>query len=77
MAEETLGTRGDEQNAASKDPTDWVSGGEPATAAQRIYLDTLAREAGEELSPDLTKAEAPVEIERLQSVAGRGGEASQ
>lgn len=36
------------------------------TAAQRRYLDTLAREAGEELPATLTKAEASEHIERLQ-----------
>jgi hypothetical protein len=34
MTDETLGVRGDSGNAASKDPSDWVSGDEPATAAQ-------------------------------------------
>jgi hypothetical protein len=42
------------------------------TGAQRSYLDTLAREAGERLSPDLTKAEASEHIERLQTKTGRG-----
>lgn len=55
-----------------KDPESWVTGDEPMTGAQRSYLDTLAREAGEQLSPDLTKAEASVHIDRLQSRTGRG-----
>mgnify|MGYP002649864050 FL=1 len=42
------------------------------TGAQRSYLDTLAREAGETLSADLTKAEASAEIDRLQQKSGRG-----
>jgi hypothetical protein len=42
------------------------------TAPQRSYLDTLAREAGEELSADMTKAEASEQIERLQEKTGRG-----
>ncbi|MEJ3404751.1 DUF3072 domain-containing protein [Rathayibacter sp. YIM 133350] len=71
-AGETLGARGDDSNAASKDPADWVTGDEPMTAAQRSYLDTLAREAGEQLPADLTKAQASVEIERLQEATGRG-----
>ena len=41
------------------------------TAPQRSYLDTLAREAGEEISADLTKAEASEHIERLQEKTGR------
>ena len=58
--------------AAQKDPEDWVTGDEPMTGAQRSYLDTLAREAGEQLSPDLTKAEASEHIDRLQDKTGRG-----
>ncbi|MET0695196.1 MAG: DUF3072 domain-containing protein, partial [Propionibacteriaceae bacterium] len=50
-----------------KDPSDWVSGDDPMTEAQRSYLDTLARQAGEELPADLNKAEASEHIERLRS----------
>ena len=59
-------------SGTEKDPDDWVTGDEPMTGAQRSYLDTLAREAGERLSPDLTKAEASEHIERLQGRTGRG-----
>jgi len=55
-----------------KDPEHWVTGDEPMTGAQRSYLDTLAREAGEQLSPDLSKAEASEHIDRLQEKTGRG-----
>jgi hypothetical protein len=56
-------------------PTDqWVTGGEPMTGPQQSYLSTLAQEAGEEVSDDLTKAEASAEIDRLQHVTGRGVE---
>jgi hypothetical protein len=65
-------TGGDDGNTTEKDPQDWVSGDEPMTGAQRSYLDTLAREAGETLSGDLTKAEASQHIDRLQSSTGRG-----
>ena len=41
------------------------------TGAQRSYLDTLAREAGEELPADLTKAEASEHIDRLQGSSDR------
>lgn len=71
-ASETLGGRVDPTSSASKDPSDWVTGDEPITGAQRSYLDTLAREAGEEISADLTKAEASEHIERLQEATGRG-----
>ncbi len=56
---------------AEKDPADWVTGDEPMTGAQASYLDTLAREAGEEISADLTKAEASEHIDRLQEKSGR------
>lgn len=66
------GTSPDPENPASKDPSDWVTGDEPMTGPQRSYLDTLAREAGEELPADLTKAEASEHIDRLQQSTGRG-----
>ena len=59
-------------SAAAKDPEDWVTGDEPMTAAQRSDLDTLAREAGAQLDPDMSKAEASEHIERLQKKTGRG-----
>jgi Protein of unknown function (DUF3072) len=71
-SDDMLGSRGDRDDAASKDPSDWVTGDEPMTSAQRSYLDTLAREAGEEIPGDLTKAQASAEIERLQRLTGRG-----
>lgn len=60
------------------DPHDWKTGDEPMTAAQRSYLETLTREAGEDLHPDvrLTKAEAALRIEELQARTGRGGSAN-
>lgn len=62
----------DPENPASKDPSDWVTGDEPMTGPQRSYLDTLARQAGEELPADLTKAQASEHIDRLQQSTGRG-----
>jgi len=70
---EMLGSRGDDTSTtASKDPSEWVTGNEPITGAQKSYLDTLAREAGEEIPADITKAEASENIERLQEKTGRG-----
>ncbi|HSU01177.1 MAG TPA: DUF3072 domain-containing protein [Nocardioides sp.] len=63
--QETLG--GPQGDSTRKDPDEWVTGDEPMTGAQRSYLDTLAREAGEELPGDLTKAQASEHIDRLQS----------
>jgi Protein of unknown function (DUF3072) len=57
---------------AEKDPSDWVTGDEPLTGPQRSYLETLAREAGEDVPENLTKAEASELIERLQEKTGRG-----
>lgn len=72
--EETLGAVREGDNTAEKDPSDWVTGDEPMTAPQRSYLDTLAREAGEEIPADLTKAEASEQIDRLQNETGRSTE---
>ena len=55
-----------------KDPQDWVTGDEPMTGPQGSYLSTLAREAGEDVPDDLTKAQASELIEELQSRTGRG-----
>ena len=68
---ETLGGAGG--SGTEKDPGDWVTGDEPMTAAQRGYLDTLAREAAEELPADLTKAQASEQIDRLQDASDRVG----
>ena len=70
---ETLGadTPG-EASTTVKDPSEWVTGDEPMTGAQRSYLDTLAREAGEQLPADLNKAQASEHIDRLQEKTGRG-----
>ncbi|MBW4040674.1 MAG: DUF3072 domain-containing protein [Acidobacteria bacterium] len=62
---------GPEKNTTEKDPSTWVTGDEPATGAQKSYIDTLARDAGERISADLTKAEASEQIERLQAKTGR------
>jgi hypothetical protein len=66
------GTRPDPASSASKDPSEWVTGDEPITGAQASYLDTLAREANEEIPADITKAEASEQIDRLQAKTGRG-----
>jgi len=69
----------DTQNARNsqilRDPAEWKTGDEPMTAAQRSYLETLAREAGEPVDSNitLTKAEAAMRIEELQKKTGRGG----
>ena len=62
----------DSGRPAEKDPDQWVTGDEPMTGAQESYLHTLASEAGEQLEPDLTKAEASKRIDELQDKTGRG-----
>jgi hypothetical protein len=49
-----------------KDPADWVTGDEPATGAQKSYLETLTRGTGDEVPEDLTKAEASQRIDELK-----------
>ncbi len=71
--EGTIGAKADTENPAlEKDPSDWVSGDDPITPSQKSYLDTLARQAGEELPADMSKAEASQHIERLRAETGKG-----
>jgi Protein of unknown function (DUF3072) len=52
-----------------RDPDHWKAGDdEPMTAAQKSYLATLSREAGEDFDEDeiLSKAEAALLIEELE-----------
>jgi hypothetical protein len=71
MTDETTQERAQESNTI-KDPDQWTTGDEEMTGAQRSYLHTLAEEAGEEVSDDLTKAEASKRIDDLQEKTGRG-----
>jgi hypothetical protein len=70
--DETEMLGGPQGSSTKKDPNEWVTGDEPATGAQKSYLDTLAREAGEEIPASITKAEASEHIDRLQEKTGRG-----
>jgi len=67
-------TSTDPTKAPPRDPHEWKSGDEPMTSAQRAYLETLMREAGEDVPDDLnlTKAEAAVQIDEFQRRTGRG-----
>lgn len=67
-----MSDRNDSNQAAQKDPDDWVTGDESMTAPQASYLKTLAQEAGEEFDPELSKAEASKKIDELQHETGRG-----
>ena len=57
--------------AAAKDPDNWTTGDEPATAAQRSYLETLATETGAQVPEDLTKADASKLIDDLRGQSPR------
>ena len=65
-------TQGDPNSNRIKDPDDWTTGDQPMTGAQESYLNTLAAEAGEEVEPELSKAEASKRIDDLQEKTGRG-----
>lgn len=54
-----------------KDPEDWATGDEPATAAQRSYLETLSRDTHEDVPEDLTKADASKLIDQLRDESPR------
>jgi hypothetical protein len=54
-----------------KDPSDWATGDEPATQAQRSYLETLANDTGAEVPTDLTKARASELIDELRGQSPR------
>ena len=61
----------DDSTALQKDPDDWKTGDEPMTPAQRSYLETLARDSGETIDEDLTKAEASKRIDELRERSPR------
>ena len=65
---EMLGATGEagDDSALEKDPEEWVRGDDPMTESQTSYLDTLAKQAGETVPADLTKAEASEHIDRLK-----------
>ena len=67
-------TSEDRNDTTLQHPEQWKTGDEPATTAQRSYLETLTREANEEWDPDQswTKSAAAVRIEELQKKTGRG-----
>ncbi len=60
-------------DSPQKDPDNWVTGDEPATAAQLSYLQTLAQDSGTEVPGDLTKSDASRLIDELQAQSPRLG----
>ena len=67
----TEDTRTKSDAGLQRDPDEWKTGDEPMTAAQRSYLETLAREAGEEFDESLSKAEASKRIDELRQRSPR------
>jgi hypothetical protein len=61
----------DPQAGLQKEPDEWKTADEPMTAAQRSYLETLARDVGESFEEELTKAEASKRIEELRERSPR------
>ena len=58
-------------DAAAKDPEEWVTGDEPAPASQLSYLHTLAQDSGTEVPDQLSKADASKMIDDLQGKSPR------
>ena len=67
----TQNSSGTPESSDVPDPSTWRTGDEPPTQRQRAYLETLAKEAGEELPDDLTKAQASDKIDELRQETGR------
>lgn len=67
MSESNVNTGQAGDPTAEKDPADWVTGDEPATGAQKSYLETLARQSDEDVPEELTKAEASQKIDELKN----------
>ncbi len=62
--------RAGDQPGLAKEPEEWTSGDDPMTPAQASYLETLARQAGEEVPEGLTKAQASEKIDELHPQTG-------
>ena len=60
----------DTDNGTIKDPAEWTTADEPMTGAQESYVHTLARQAGEEVPDEMTKAEASMKIDELREKTG-------
>ena len=72
MSDATSDNPQNSQGQAPEKPVyQWATGDEPATGPQLSYLSTLAREAGEQVPDDLTKAQASELIDRLQQRSPR------
>ena len=61
-------TNDTDQPGLQRDPSEWKTGDEPMTAAQRSYLETLCRETGEQFDETLSKADASKRIDELRKI---------
>ena len=69
--QEMLGATGDTQDGnLEKDPSEWATGNQPATESQKSYIDAMAKQAGEQIPANLTKAQASEQIDRLKKITG-------
>ncbi len=59
------------KDAPERDQPEGGNSDDRINPAQKSYLDTLARQAGEELPADISKAEASQHIERLKGQLGQ------
>ncbi|MDF3044152.1 MAG: hypothetical protein K0R30_380 [Ornithinibacter sp.] len=59
------------ETSPAKDPDDWATGDEPATAAQLSYLRTLAHDSGREVPENVSKADASRLIDELRAESPR------
>ncbi|CAN5893764.1 DUF3072 domain-containing protein [soil metagenome] len=59
------------ETSAEKPTEAWATGDEPITGPQRSYLETLARESGEQVPEGLSKAQASELIDELQQRSPR------
>jgi hypothetical protein len=59
-------------DATIKDPEEWATGGDPATAKQKAYIAVLEKRAGEGVHglAELSKGEASARIEELREKTG-------
>jgi hypothetical protein len=62
---------GADNESLQKSPDEWKTGDEPMTAAQRSYLETLARDSGEAFDETLSKADASKRIDELRERSPR------
>ena len=65
--------RQDDQSNTVKDPSEWVTGDEPMTDAQRAFLQNLSERVGVPFDEQLSKAEASKRIDELRGQTGQGG----